>query len=65
MKKAMQPIPAANRLFNARLSAKLCICLTAKFHPPLPLPVLPRDRLCFADLPYPMLPFFWMSLQPP
>lgn len=53
MKKAMQPRPAANRLFKERPSARLFICLTAKFHPPLPLPVLPRDSLRFADLPYP------------
>lgn len=65
MKKATQSRPGANRLCKEWLSAKLCICLTAKFHPPLPLPVLPRDSLCFADLPYPLLPFSWMSLQPP
>lgn len=52
-------------LFNAWLSAKPCFVLTAKFHPPLPLTVLPRDSLCFADLPCPTLPFFWMSLRPP
>lgn len=63
IKKVMQPRRAANRLFNAWLSAKLCICLTAKFH--LPLSVLQWDSLCSADLPCPMLSFSWMSLQPP
>lgn len=63
MKKVMEPRPAANRVFNAWLSPKQCICLTAKFH--LPLLVLLWDNLCSADLPYPMLPFTWVSLQPP
>lgn len=57
VKKVMEPRPAANILFNAWLSPKLCICLTAKFH--LPLLVLLWDSLCSADLPY-----TWVSLQP-